>query len=180
MGETNTGDPTVLESFAHWGIANYPAEHYMLVLWNHGAGWDDTNIYRTARALNLDIERKGKSVLRSERVKNVVGGAMTTQQARQISEKGFHRALFRTTVENAMHSKAIAFDDNAQDFLDNVETQRVMSAIQKSLGHKLDVLGMDACLMSMAEVAYQVRADVAFMVGSEQTEPNDGCGKEKV
>ena len=173
LGETNTGDPTVLENFANWGIANYPAEHYMLVLWNHGAGWDDTNVYRTAHALNLDIERKGKPVLRSANA-NVAASVMTTQQARQISEKRFHRALFRTTIENAMHSRAIAFDDNAQDFLDNVETKRVMSAIKKTLGQKLDVLGMDACLMSMAEVAYQVRDDVAFTVGSEQTEPEAG------
>ena len=171
LGETNTGDPNVLESFAQWGIANYPAEHYLLVLWNHGSGWDDTNVYRAAQALNVEVARKGKAVLPTD---GVAASSMTTQQVRQISTKRFRRALFRGTVENAMRTRAIAFDDNAQDFLDNVETKRVMSAIKKRLGQKLDVLGMDACLMSMAEVAYQVRDEVAFTVGSEQTEPNDG------
>ncbi len=173
LGETNTGDPNVLESFAHWGIANYPAEHYLLVLWNHGSGWDDTNVYRAASALNLDVARKGKPVAVAQ-ADGATVGVVTTQQMRQISEKRFHRALFRSTVEDAMRTKAIAFDDNAQDFLDNLETKRVMVAIKKRLGQKLDVLGLDACLMSMAEVAYQVRDEVAFTVGSEQTEPADG------
>lgn len=171
LGETNTGDPAVLKDFAEWGIANYPAEHYALVLWNHGSGWDDTNVYRAAKALHLEVDRKGKAVVTADAA---TAGVVTMQQARQISGKRFRRALFRSTVEDAMRAKAIAFDDHAQDFLDNLETKRVLSAITQSLGRKLDVLGMDACLMSMAEVAYQVRDEVAFMVGSEQTEPADG------
>src|SRR5206468_99575 len=34
LGETNTGDPAVLEAFVTWAIASYPAEHYLLVIWN--------------------------------------------------------------------------------------------------------------------------------------------------
>ncbi len=45
LGETNMGDPKVLEDFVTWGVTNYPADHYLLVLWNHGAGWDDANLY---------------------------------------------------------------------------------------------------------------------------------------
>src|SRR5439155_17347925 len=39
---------------------------------------------------------------------------------------------------------------------------------------KLDLLGMDACLMSMIEIGYQLRDHVALTVGSEETEPGDG------
>ena len=34
LGETNMGDPMVLDSFAKWAIQQYPAKHYLLVLWN--------------------------------------------------------------------------------------------------------------------------------------------------
>ncbi len=39
--ETNldSADPQVLRDFIEWAVANYPAEHYALVLWDHGAGW---------------------------------------------------------------------------------------------------------------------------------------------
>ena len=39
MGELDMGDWQVLRDFVQWGTTNYPAEHYVLVLWNHGNGW---------------------------------------------------------------------------------------------------------------------------------------------
>ncbi|MFP4497497.1 MAG: clostripain-related cysteine peptidase [Vulcanimicrobiota bacterium] len=39
MGNVNMGDPNTLVEFAKWGITNYPAEKYCLVLWDHGNGW---------------------------------------------------------------------------------------------------------------------------------------------
>ena len=50
LGETNTGDPSVLKSFIQWGIDNYPANRYLLIVWNHGNGWSDDNVYRMARS----------------------------------------------------------------------------------------------------------------------------------
>ena len=32
------GDESTFEDFLKWGTANYPADHYMLVLWDHGGG----------------------------------------------------------------------------------------------------------------------------------------------
>ncbi len=40
LGEINMGDPEILLDFMLWGIENYPAKKYALILWNHGAGWD--------------------------------------------------------------------------------------------------------------------------------------------
>ncbi|MBI5573813.1 MAG: T9SS type A sorting domain-containing protein [Elusimicrobia bacterium] len=37
--ELNTGDPATLVVFSTWAIANYPAENYCLVVWDHGSGW---------------------------------------------------------------------------------------------------------------------------------------------
>jgi len=46
-GEVNMGNPKTLEDFATWTIENQPAQHYVLVLWNHGdvrgVCWDDTS-----------------------------------------------------------------------------------------------------------------------------------------
>jgi hypothetical protein len=38
LGETNMGDPNTLRDFINWTIYYYPANHYGLVLWDHGAG----------------------------------------------------------------------------------------------------------------------------------------------
>jgi hypothetical protein len=39
IGECNMGDPDTLTSFIDWGTTTYPADHYALILWNHGGGW---------------------------------------------------------------------------------------------------------------------------------------------
>ena len=39
MGEVNMGDPNELASFVNWAKTDYPADHYLLVLWDHGSGW---------------------------------------------------------------------------------------------------------------------------------------------
>lgn len=153
LGETNTGNPQALVSFIRWGIRKYPAERYAIVLWNHGQGWDDTDIYTSDR--HRAVHRLARGRIR--------------------------HAFFRTSIHSALFAaakpgiaRAILLDDNAKDFLDNVEMKKALIEVKKILGCKIDVLGMDACLMSMAEVAYQVRDSVDFIVGSEQTEPLEG------
>jgi hypothetical protein len=39
VGETDAGRPEPLADFGRWAAETYPAEHYALVIWNHGAGW---------------------------------------------------------------------------------------------------------------------------------------------
>jgi hypothetical protein len=38
MGQVNMGDPTQLTKFIEWGVQNYPANHYLLILYDHGSG----------------------------------------------------------------------------------------------------------------------------------------------
>lgn len=45
LGETNTGDPRELVRFVYWAAEHYPARRHALVLWNHGVGWKEDDIY---------------------------------------------------------------------------------------------------------------------------------------
>jgi hypothetical protein len=40
LGEIDSGNPQTLIDFATWAIGAYPAEHYVLILGDHGAGWN--------------------------------------------------------------------------------------------------------------------------------------------
>jgi len=47
LGELDSGSPKTLEKFLSWGIANYPAQRYALIVWNHGNGWyPDSGLHR--------------------------------------------------------------------------------------------------------------------------------------
>ncbi len=153
VGRTNTGDPKCLLDFIKWGVKFYPADRYILVLWNHGQGWDDTDIYANERH----------------------------RRHRRLASGPIRHALFHTPVRKVLKqairvpvARAILLDDDAKDFLDNLEMKKVLSSTAKLLKRKLDVLGMDACLMSMAEVGYQIRESATYTVGSEETEPLEG------
>ncbi len=39
IGNVNMADPAQLTAFINWAKTNYPAQHYALVIWDHGAGW---------------------------------------------------------------------------------------------------------------------------------------------
>jgi cysteine peptidase C11 family protein len=173
LGETDTGDPAVLREFVTWAAASYPAEHYLLVIWNHGSGWDDSNLYTGDyfSGATPPVVRKGAVVGRAL----VAGssGPVRMDTVRAAARRA-RRSIFRSTVASMVSSRAIAFDDQAQDFLDNVELKRVLGQIRRTLKRKIDVLGFDACLMSMVEVAYQIRDQVGLTCGSEEEEPNDG------
>ena len=177
-GRPTPADPRVLREFIAWGAKNYPAERFALVLWNHGAGWDDENVYRTARRnLNKTISRKGALLRPGSRGD---GGTVPLNMVRMVTGKRFKRALFDTTVSQAISKKGIGNDDDAKDFLDNLELKKVLAYARKVLKRKIDLLGMDACLMNMLEVAYQAQNGSTVLAGSEETEPENGWPYDKV
>lgn len=134
LPETDTGDPAVLTDFFQWSVANYPADRYMLVLWNHGGGW-------------WEDERSGRK----------------------------KRLSFFKHAHPAIGKRGICYDDTSNgDCLDNAELKNALAGFSTLIGGKLDILGMDACLMQMAEVAYQLKDSVSFIVGSELEEPENG------
>ncbi|PLX76140.1 MAG: hypothetical protein C0614_10370 [Desulfuromonas sp.] len=48
IGNVNMGHPNTLRDFIQWGTANYPAKHYALVIWDHGAGWKSRSYVKGA------------------------------------------------------------------------------------------------------------------------------------
>ena len=154
VGRVDTGDPAALIDFVDWATTAYPAERYALVLWNHGEGWDDTDLWDRSRPRRF--------------------GRLTSRPVRHALFRSSVRPLLEPARLNRPETRAILIDEDAKDFLDNQEMVRVLAAVKRRLRRKLDLLGMDACLMSMAEVGYECRLGAACSVGSTETEPLDG------
>jgi hypothetical protein len=72
-------------------------------------------------------------------------------------------------------AKDIAWDDTSGgDKITMSELEYALSAISTQMGKNVDIVGMDACLMAMTEVAYQIKDYADILVASEESEPNDG------
>lgn len=68
------GDPNTLKEFVEWGKANYPADRYCLVIWNHGNGWRRSIDDQPTRAFSYD-DAYGTSIQMWE-----LGTALSGQQ----------------------------------------------------------------------------------------------------
>lgn len=159
IGETDSGAPEVLADFIAWATSNFPAERYALVLWNHGGGWEPTEVDRIAQEVGTP--------------------GLAPGEAAERSASSLGRVLFRTSLERifalpTIEERAICSDDGTGNSLDMIELEAVLSEAVRRIGRPFDVLGMDACLMSNLEVAYQVAPFARYLVASEEIEPNQG------
>jgi hypothetical protein len=163
--EVDSGSPQTLLDFIRWAKHKAPAERYALTIWNHGSGWDP-----------LDFEQL---------YSHVKGAGVTARELGVRASSQLGRSLFKPTLEAALTlptagARAIASDDGTGHSLDTLELGEVLQKAHKVLGRPLDLLGMDACLMSCLEVAYQCAADVRAVVSSEELEPGDGWPYDKI
>ncbi|MGW4928608.1 clostripain-related cysteine peptidase [Agromyces sp. NPDC004153] len=163
VGNADSGRPQTLLDFVRWAHANAPAERYALTVWNHGSGWrpdDLDDLYDEVRASRGDT--------------GVTPREMGLRSSQQVA-----LSLFSSTVQEILAlpdagDRGIASDDGTGHSLDTIELGRVLKAACEDLGGPLALLGMDACLMSAFEVAYEAREVVEYVVGSEELEPGDG------
>jgi hypothetical protein len=81
--------------------------------------------------------------------------------------------------QRADGSRGVAYDDGSHNHITTEQLGIATRDIAATLGRKIDLLGFDACLMNMFEVAYEVRASTGSMVGSEELEPGDGWPYDK-
>jgi len=129
-----------------WAVNSYPASHYGLILWNHGSGIEDYCRSRLSVLLQKHIH----------------------------SWMELPGLPHKTMSEISDGQRGILYDDSQNTCLTNQGLYTAMNAIATMLGKKIDIIGMDACLMAMVEVCYQIRQFADVFVGSQQTEPGEG------
>lgn len=118
LGTIDSGSYLQLENFIEWGVQNYPAQRYAVIVWNHGSGWQGRN--------------KG------------------------ITTRG------------------IAWDDSTGNFITQAQLKIAFDAVYNSVGTKVELLGMDACVMGNIEVAYDFINTANYLTFSQASIPGTG------
>ncbi len=65
-------------------------------------------------------------------------------------------------------------DDTHNKFMSLPEIREALEEIYQKTGKRIDLLAFDACLMAMAEVGYELKNAVKYLVASEETEGGKG------
>jgi len=79
--------------------------------------------------------------------------------------------LNENTTKTSVFPLGVIWDDTSNDHLDLEELEFALNSIKSATGKNINLLGFDACLMQMVEVAYQFVPYSEVMVGSEEIEP---------
>jgi hypothetical protein len=156
LDAVNAGDPACLTDFINWVADAYPADRYALVLWSHGTGWREEDVYKRYRAA-LEQAQSGDEMR--------AGGP-----GERLSRAFFLKTAGTLMALDDAEERGICYDDDSMDFLDNRELAAALGAASVPIS----LLGMDACLMSMAEVAYQIREQTEVLVASQAVAPGTG------
>jgi len=129
-----------LVSTMQWAVNAYPANKYGLILWNHGSG--------------------------------VIDPQFNTLQPYYMKNSPTKTTLSRSTRNKLPRDRGILFDDERQTYLNNKDLRTAIQTISTNIlkGKKIDLVGMDACLMGMVEVAYQLKNHVQYFVSSQEFE----------
>lgn len=156
----DSGDPKTLVSCCSWAIQNYPARNYALILWNHGTGIIDPENGRIINPAELFSFNPATNKLELDR------------------SIGFLEFI----NEKDRQPRGVCWDDSTGNYLTNQKLEAALKEICTTMlgGNKLSIIGFDACLMSMLEVASVVKSYAQIMVGSQEVELGPGWDYEKV
>lgn len=86
LGDTNTGDPAVLANFIATGIADYPADHYSLIISDHGASWPGVGGDESADHDSLDLGE----------IHEAIASGLETAGVEKLDLLGFDACLMAT------------------------------------------------------------------------------------
>jgi len=101
-------------------------------------------------------------------------GVLRKNGFNKVSPFGWLRVPGLDVNKLTKKERGILYDDSQFSFVDNDGLLQALNGAKNVLGKKLNIIGMDACLMSMTEIAYQVRNCAYYMVGSQDLEPGEG------
>lgn len=196
----NSGDPKTLSDFIEWGVRNYPARRYILVLWSHGSGWKTIPYDQISRAADAGSRRN---------VKNARNGYLNALAANPgyyynslaaNRSATYRRAAGRSAsggegvkkirtggrgfidFDSDEWTRSISYDDTSRS---SIQLNDLAAAIKRGaaaagLTQGFDIVWFDACLMDMIEVAFELEGAARYMVASEEVTPDFGWNHVKM
>lgn len=160
----DSGDPKTLIDFCTYCIQNYPAKEYSLILWNHGTGIIDPFKKPIRNRINSPAE-----------LFSINPATLQLEVDRTISFLDY-------IIEEEQNAKGVCFDDTYNSYLTNQKLEYALSQIKNGPlnGNKFAILGMDACLMAMVEIASLAKNYANHLVASQEIELGAGWRYDKV
>ncbi len=151
LGPVDMADPATLGGFGRFLKRNYPARNCLLVLWDHGTGWGEGYGPEGGRGQNAECRMQNAGWSLPPGPRSPVPDPRSPSDAIFIDES--HR-----------HMMGVA----------GGELAAALAAFESGWGARPEVLGFDACLMGMVEVAGECIGRAGLAVAAEGLVPFGG------
>ena len=164
----DSGDPQTVISCAKWAIGSFPANHYMMVFWDHGTGYIDPAYSRIIKPMDLFTF-------------NPVTYKLELDRDIEFFEyiHGNERD-YNSDEDPTAHG--VCWDDSTGHYLTNQKIQYALSIIQRDVlhGQKFDIVAFDACLMGMCEEYDLMKPFANICIASQEVELGTGWNYQRV
>jgi hypothetical protein len=147
--------PATLTQFIDYASETSKTERYCLVLWGHGT------------ELLLDQERRRTAI-------NGTGSANEPERAQEPDRAYLTYPNLKKALRDTKLAKGQLGPDHPKSIADARRSQ------YDGRRHTLDILGIDACSMSMVELASELQDDVDYMVASQEDVPDASFPYQKI
>ena len=143
-----------LKNFIDWGIKEYPAQNYMIVIWGHGEGYIGSP----------DVQQINSNLFPTPALNNSLF----------LNENDLTLNFdyeFESTFPGPKKFGGVAFDYSELEYLDIPAITDILEEVRILTFEgekKIDILAFDACLMQGLEIAFDLKDNVDFLVGSDQ------------
>lgn len=144
----DSGATETLVDFVTWSARHYPTQYIMLDFWDHGTGCLDPEYRQGINPAELFKFNPTTMMLELDRSRSYL-------------------ALFE-------ESRGVCFDETYGTYLTNQKIEEALKQTCKKINKKIDLIGFDACLMSMIETADLIQNYAEFMVASQEVELGAG------
>lgn len=144
----DSGNEDTVVDFVLWSIKHYPADHILFDFWDHGTGCLDPDYRRSINPIELFKLNPNTMMLELDRSRGYL-------------------SLFEA-------SRGVCFDETYGSYLNNQKIERCLKRIKQETNKKIDIIGFDACLMSMVEMASLLHPYADLMVASQEVELGAG------
>lgn len=139
-----------LNDFLKWGVTQYPADHYWVIVWGHGQGWKSSEMQKH------EMSDQNLVTMNESHLSNL--NNLSSQ-----SSFGFEEPF-----------GGIAYNEQTHDILDIPQLAHSLNQISNRIHKKIDFYTSDACLMQMIEVTTEVSPAVRFIAGTNQIQSYQG------
>lgn len=144
---------------ALWAFNSYPADHFMLLVWNHGSGCLEPQWDESAKDWRFEPDDESEA---------------NHLDPDELFETVSSCTRARLTTTHRLWHRGYLFSLTPREYLTNNDLVQGLEKITTALGRTFDIVCFDTCMGAMLENGYQCAPFAQYLVGVQSCAAKDG------